>query len=209
MRWRAALPRYRTPIIVQRAHDGAAARVGNQAQGSNLARVLKRFSTISRSGVDVPTDPAPPSHTTEPGIYSTGWTAWWPSPPSPTRQPYKIPDPPKIARPILPTRDAPILWEAFAEVGSNVWDVRISAVYTLCEWMPKTGKEQMSGNLDISVQEAALKIRPQIIESAGIDSRDWNVLRVEASNEAWQLLAITPSFRRGEFVELMCQRTRS
>lgn len=208
-RWRAALPRYRTAIIIQRKPPGPAGGRGTNRVGTNVARVLRAFDTLTVDTSEFPSAAPPGTHFTAPGVYAPGWTAWWPVAPDSPASPYRIPDPPTMARPVLPTRALPILWEVPAEPGSAFWErdaARISAVYALCEWMPKTGKQMMEGMRELSINEASLKVRPRILETAGVAAGAWEIVRV-SDNAVWKLESIVPSFRRGEFAELIVERT--
>lgn len=206
-RWKRHFPRYRVPVILQREHDGTAAQRGTSRILDPRARVLKRLTTTNISEVALPDANGPATDDTAPTSYD-GWQAWWPPAPDTSAGKYKIPDPPTIARTVMPNAEFPILWEAAVPVGgSRTWTLRISAVYALVDWIPVTGSEKVSGIQKLSINNARAKMRPQIIDVAGINAMEWNVLKIDDDVE-WKLEAIIPSYRRGEFVELLLERTR-
>ena len=206
MRWRGRLPRYRAPLLLLRKHNLPASLVGRQKRGEQHLRVLRAFESTNPSSITAPAAPLPSSNLAEPEPID-GWQAWWPSPPAAERQAYKIPDPPTIRRPVSPTASAPILWAAFGEVGGASWSLEISAAFAFAEWKPRTGSEALRQNSVLAESFAVAFIRPHIFEEAGITAKNWEIERVTDSS-LWDIESLTPSFRRGEFVEAVLRRTR-
>ena len=118
---------------------------------------------------------------------------------------YRIPDPPKIERPLLPTEAEPILWEASAEIGTGVWSLRISAFYAFGDWLPKSGREKMESMSELSIDEVAVKIRPEIVSLADVTTKEWGMIRVGES-AVWTIESMIDSYRLGTFVEFVVSR---
>lgn len=198
------MPRYREPIIVKVDKENSAAWRGtNKARGTKVARVLKALDIVDIDLVDIPTVPGPTSNRDAPGTYADGWLAWWPEPPLSTRSgAYEIPDPPTIDMTVSPTDELPILWEASCEVGTNVWTKRIVGFYARVEWKPVSATEVIRNMVEINANNAKLKMRPGILDVVDVNPSLWNITRV-GDNSTWQIENLIPSFRRGEFIEMI------
>lgn len=214
-RWKPAMPRYRTPCIVQQVLEGPASTTGRQARGTDYARVLRAYDfypatgrvidVVSDARLTLPSTAPPANHLAEPTGNYQGWAAWWPVPPDTNQNEYQIPNPPRIGRTANPTADLPVLYEAKGSVGGTwINDVMVSAIFVLADWNPKVGKELEDGVEITNLNYASVKVRPGAIESIGINAKEWELVDVDTGT-TWDIQYLKGSYRRGEYIDMLVQ----
>lgn len=202
--WRPARPQFTEPVLLFRSQDGTATGRGSNRTGTKVARVLRALQATSVTDVPDPIVDPPLTNRASPGDYG-GWRAWWPPPPDETRSgTYTIPDPPTVERPVEPTSENPILWEAFGEVGSTIWEKRVSGFFVRGEWTPTGGTERIQGMMELAINTGRLKVRPAALRRFGVESKSW-IVKMLADDTEWGIEAIVASYRRGQFAELILQ----
>ncbi|MBF2756099.1 MAG: hypothetical protein ISN29_12725 [Gammaproteobacteria bacterium AqS3] len=202
------MPKFHTGVIFQKKIFNVATTMGTQRRGTSMIRVLQASSTFTAANITEPNTPAPDTHLMEPAAFTdSAWTAWWPSPPARDLHEYKIPDPPKIARPIDPTPSDPILWECQAPFNSSRWEKSISAIFMKVDWEYQSGREQISSDAEMEIILANIKSRPKPLNLALVNIKDWEVKRVDDGSR-WDMESMVSSYHLGDFKDIVVREAR-